>query len=219
MGADLILSAVPACELTEDRRKALDAIVEGLADNDFPDFEDSIEAWRGRLNDALECYAEGERRDVSRIQLPGMAFPYLISGGMSWGDEPTDACSHFSDIVECNALWNELEEYARQDAAKAVGSQIGDRFGTEAQESFDREREYIASGGSKCPFCKSTNIEGCGERDFDGDHAYNGCECLACGKTWDDVYSLTGINEDDEDDDRNWDHPDEYADHDQDEDE
>jgi hypothetical protein len=59
-----------------------------------------------------------------------------------------------------------------------------------------REQDYLASGGSKCPFCKSENIEVTGNHNFDADYATIGCQCYACGKDWTEVYTLTGFTED-----------------------
>ncbi len=39
----------------------------------------------------------------------------LITGGMSYGDPPTEAEPRFSDINECDPLYSELAEYARED--------------------------------------------------------------------------------------------------------
>lgn len=59
-----------------------------------------------------------------------------------------------------------------------------------------READYLASGASKCPWCKSPNIEGTGDVDYDADWYSNHVVCNACGKEWEDVYTLSGIIED-----------------------
>jgi hypothetical protein len=119
MGADFIYAYVPKCELNEERRKRLAAIIAGLAEDDNPGLENSIEEWRARLTTALEAM-EGSRRDVSTLSLPGAEYEVLISGGMSWGEEPTNACTLFGDIGECADLFAELKEYARDDFRKAL---------------------------------------------------------------------------------------------------
>lgn len=115
MGADLIYSTAPACNLTEDRLARLNQIIEGLPDDDLPDYVDDIDDWKDRLRNALEALDTG-RRDVSLLDVRRIEFPLLITGGLSWGDSPTDAETCFSDIGECNPLWAQLEEWAKADA-------------------------------------------------------------------------------------------------------
>lgn len=56
-------------------------------------------------------------------------------------------------------------------------------------------KDYVDSRGSYCPYCKSKNIEGTGNRDYDDNWASNHIVCKDCGKEWDDIYTLTGIDE------------------------
>ena len=46
-----------------------------------------------------------------------------------------------------------------------------------------------------CPFCGSEHIEGTGDHDYGNDKYYNRIGCPDCGKVWDDVYTLSGIEE------------------------
>lgn len=117
MGADFIYAWVPSFDATTDRLNRLDAIIQALGDDDCPDWESNIGAWKGRLNDALEAM-DPTRRDVSLLRLPGADYEVLLSGGMSYGEEPTEACTAFSDIGECRDLFREMEEFAREDALK-----------------------------------------------------------------------------------------------------
>jgi len=55
------------------------------------------------------------------------------------------------------------------------------------------ENEYMKSGGSHCPYCKSTSLEGQGSPQIDGAEVTQEIECLNCHKSWHDLYSLTGI--------------------------
>ncbi len=56
--------------------------------------------------------------------------------------------------------------------------------------------KYVQSEGSFCPYCGSKDIEGAGDRDFDGDWATASIQCNKCGKSWKDVYALCDIQED-----------------------
>ncbi len=54
------------------------------------------------------------------------------------------------------------------------------------------KRRYLKDHGTRCPFCKSENIEG-GHVDIDGGAAWQRCGCNDCNASWEDSYKLTGI--------------------------
>lgn len=56
--------------------------------------------------------------------------------------------------------------------------------------------DYIASGGTKCPFCGSYDITG-GSVEIDAGIAWQEVSCSGCEKTWRDDYSLVGFTETD----------------------
>ena len=53
---------------------------------------------------------------------------------------------------------------------------------------------YLRSGGTFCPYCKGTAIQG-GAVDIDNGIALQGMSCLDCDKSWTDVYRLVNIKE------------------------
>lgn len=53
------------------------------------------------------------------------------------------------------------------------------------------DERYVAKGGSICPFCGSTEIEGDGV-EIDGPTATQEVSCGSCEATWFDTYALTG---------------------------
>lgn len=61
------------------------------------------------------------------------------------------------------------------------------------ERKFD-EKRYLREGGTKCPYCSSSDIE---ELDFDfcGDVATQDMECMECEKSWTATYELTGAAE------------------------
>ena len=61
----------------------------------------------------------------------------------------------------------------------------------------DRVTKYIRSGGVKCPYCGSEEIEG-GSIEIDEGRAVQSITCLNCDKFWDDIYSLSGIHDEEE---------------------
>lgn len=56
-----------------------------------------------------------------------------------------------------------------------------------------QKKEYLEYKGSRCPFCKSNEIEGYDGYDGDGDWISAKIECSSCGKQWIDIYTITDI--------------------------
>jgi len=54
---------------------------------------------------------------------------------------------------------------------------------------------YLENGGTKCLYCESEDLEP-GGRDYDEPYTLTQYVlCLTCGRSWYDVYTLTGIQE------------------------
>ena len=58
------------------------------------------------------------------------------------------------------------------------------------------EAKYIATGGTRCPFCNSDDLES-GECDSDENGKYEGVRCCKCGTTGVEQYILACIDWDD----------------------
>ena len=119
MGADFILYAVPACEITAQRHEILKQRLDTLADEELAElvceYGDTDEA-RQRVRQAIDfLVGAAGRRDVADFCLPGMPYALLTTGGLSWGDFPTDAACEFAMISSCGRLHAQLEEWARHD--------------------------------------------------------------------------------------------------------
>jgi len=63
------------------------------------------------------------------------------------------------------------------------------------------KREYLANHGTRCPFCKSKEIEA-DQGEWGEGYASQPVRCLNpdCEETWNDVYTLTDVDTDDEND-------------------
>ena len=55
------------------------------------------------------------------------------------------------------------------------------------------EARYLALGGKYCPNCQSESIVA-GPAEVDGKMAYTEVECEECHATWQEVFTLTGID-------------------------
>lgn len=51
-------------------------------------------------------------------------------------------------------------------------------------------KQYVETGGTRCPFCRGQNITG-EPVEFDAGYALQKIECNTCGRAWRDVYTLT----------------------------
>jgi hypothetical protein len=123
----MLLAGLPAAELTDDRRKRLHEIVKGLTDDvltmddlagdDVPAAADDVEDARTALHEHVELLGEAaSRRDVAVLRLPYMPYPIMFTGGMSWGDSPTEMFDTFAALAEVEPIFEQLEGWAEDDA-------------------------------------------------------------------------------------------------------
>ena len=141
MGADLILNSIPFCQLTEERKKKITEAVEAVEDKrilayneDYlfveldlaamdvaygPGSEDEAlaEVVRQDILDAcFEVLEQGDNvRDTAVLGFPGMNYRVLVSGGMSWGDLPTEGCELMSKFTGLDPLWDLLQTFSEED--------------------------------------------------------------------------------------------------------
>lgn len=59
----------------------------------------------------------------------------------------------------------------------------------------DQKIKYVKNGGSKCPYCGSSDIEGVRHPQVDGPGASQEVHCRNCGKGWHDLYVLDDVTE------------------------
>ena len=102
MGADLIIAMLPMRKTQDEaiaKLKAMDSedLLHVLSNyharefnEDTPEAEyaEAIEFMTGKIAEVYDYYEKGSR-DTEVRRLDGTA--WLITGGMSWGDDPTDA--------------------------------------------------------------------------------------------------------------------------------
>lgn len=53
------------------------------------------------------------------------------------------------------------------------------------------DKEYVQTGGVRCPYCRSTNVEG-QSIDVDAGEATQEMGCNDCNAEWVDCYKLVG---------------------------
>jgi len=77
--------------------------------------------------------------------------------------------------------------------AVAKARPLCQNLGKEPQ-SMRRLADYVRFGGTHCLYCRANDIEG-GPVDIEGGCASQEMNCLKCGSSWHDVYSLSGAIE------------------------
>jgi len=141
MGAELILTSLPHCKLTDERKVKIREAVEGVPDKEVLAFNEDFrcmdlsdekdpsslskeehdkELAKEVREDILEACVDilrdsDEPRDMGSINFPGMKYNVLISGGMSWGDMPTDSCDLFDRCQNFEPIWDLLQAFAEED--------------------------------------------------------------------------------------------------------
>lgn len=59
----------------------------------------------------------------------------------------------------------------------------------------EQKKNYLASKGSECPHCNSTNITSIEHPQADSGEMTQEIECEDCGEAWKDVYQLSGVED------------------------
>ena len=131
MGADFTFTVSPRCELTHERKRRIKETIRAIRDekllavvDDYCplglDDESTPAEIRVELYKAVLENAEIERRDTSYIRLEGMDWTANITGGMSWGDSPTESFDSMSAISCFEPVYELMKEFSREDTANGT---------------------------------------------------------------------------------------------------
>lgn len=119
MGADFTFATIPRAKATGERRKELRRLLNTLTDKDLEELESFTgNSIRELKNDIEEYWNLIEYRDVSTIRI-GRSIPHLITGGLTYGDSPTDSYDVISRLNLVSKIFYILEKWAREDKKKA----------------------------------------------------------------------------------------------------
>ncbi len=126
MGADFMFAASPRCELTRERKRRVKETIRAISDEKLLEVVDDY--WPLGLDDEstpakirVELYkavlenAEIENRETGWVQLDGMDWIANITGGMSWGDSPTESFDSMSAIACFDPVYELMKEFSRED--------------------------------------------------------------------------------------------------------
>lgn len=116
MGADFLYAAVPACKYTPERKIKLREYLFSLTDEDFYHFDACTSGNRNRESLSRlvdEYWTLCQRRDCGLFFANDIE--YFITGGMSWGDVPTDIFDTITKFECLEKIYTLLTEWAEDD--------------------------------------------------------------------------------------------------------
>lgn len=121
MGADFTYEILPLCRKTDERVAELKALIDGLTLDTYQGValwesccdDDELDEYKEELRIAVNDYWELDgRRDVGCLQMGSQDITYILTGGMSWGDGPTDA---YDIMTKLTGFWDFFYRYAKED--------------------------------------------------------------------------------------------------------
>lgn len=121
MGADFLLLYIPYPKMTEERKTVLKELVSSLVADDFVCGEDFDDEELEYQKDSLIGYIDDfdvldHYRDTSVMYPCPDGVCYLATGGMSWGDAPTDSYSTIEAFINVDKVIDLLMVFAKEDA-------------------------------------------------------------------------------------------------------
>ena len=122
MGFELALEYVPNAAMSADRIRALHDCVEQMTveelDNDAFGSEDHTrDELVTILHEQIDLIvsAEDHWRDINHVSLPELPYEVLVTGGISFGESPSDLFDAFSIVKDCGPLFSLLLKWAKED--------------------------------------------------------------------------------------------------------
>ena len=114
MGADFTLATFPYFDMTDDRRERFRELIVNLPDSETDEFQE----WYGlddedySLEELLEdiessCSVVGSQTTtITTYNDKGEKYELNVTGGMSWGDSPTDVYDAFNRAAFFDDVYN-----------------------------------------------------------------------------------------------------------------
>ncbi len=114
MGADFTLATFPYFDMTDDRRERFRELIVNLPDSETDEFQE----WYGlddedysleELLEDIESSCSTVSRETTTIYAyndRGERYELNVTGGMTWGDSPTDAYDAFNRAAFFESVYN-----------------------------------------------------------------------------------------------------------------
>lgn len=159
MGADMILCCVPACDLTPPRIERIEQLLQAIPEDDedlhhlmeMLGYEEADLAKQRVLENCVD--SQQPSRQITTNGLPGLPYRIRFTGGLSWGDVPTEAFTVLEHVERCPQAWQILEEFAREDfSAERASTQLKSDFITLMRSQAARRKLDVSSEGISLDF-------------------------------------------------------------------
>lgn len=125
MGANFLWTLAPVWKSTEERKTRLKQVIADISDEAIEQYEEeyhifnteSPEEARAAIFEAcLACEAsQCETRDTASMKLEEMNWKAVVTGGLSWGDSPTDVFDRFVIVSTVEEVYNLLKSWSAED--------------------------------------------------------------------------------------------------------
>jgi len=115
MGADFTFATFPYFDMTDDRRERFTELLNNLSPEQTSEFQDWFglddedEFHPADLLDDIEFSCGVSNRETSTMYAfteKGERYELNVTGGMSWGDPPTDALTYFERAGFIDEIYN-----------------------------------------------------------------------------------------------------------------
>jgi len=125
MGANFLWALAPIWTATDERKVALQQAIDDISDEALAEYEelyhvfnteDPAEARKVLFESCMFCEAsQCETRDTSDMKLAEMNWRAVVTGGLSWGDAPTDAFGPLVMVSTVEEVYNLLKAWSAED--------------------------------------------------------------------------------------------------------
>jgi hypothetical protein len=118
MGADMLLTCVPKFNPTgarvEQLREAISSSSCIKSGEHF--YSDDLDEWKDYMLSAIDdvTYFDSNR-DVTVMSVEGGKYPVWITGGISWGGDPTEVFYSMCALEDCEPIWTMIRAWAIED--------------------------------------------------------------------------------------------------------
>jgi hypothetical protein len=142
MVADMLLVGLPRFKATDDRIQQLRDIVANSTAIESGDHfgGNNLEEWKQYMMAAIDDISDFDYTgEVSGISIEGGKYPLWISGGLSWGDDPTEAFYSICTLADCELMWDMIRKWAIEDNSHEPQNEYPDTSSQNITEPDERE--------------------------------------------------------------------------------
>lgn len=123
MGADMTVQFLPSAEPTPERISRLHFLLDSVEDYaavraaNADWLYDTVEEFRQGMRGYLAEWGQGlsGRRDACNIKPEGCPYFLDVTGGLSWGDDPTACYTLMQALTDFEPIYGQLREWAIED--------------------------------------------------------------------------------------------------------